>query len=87
MQWPWVSLIAGLDFPLDCGTRTWDWIGLVWIIVLENGMERGTGLFYWKVGLDQLSYRYCRPLVLVHEPDPNTKQDAVGQTVKRCFSS
>ena len=38
----WVSLIAGLDSPLERGTGAWDW---------TDRLERGTGLIDWNVGL------------------------------------
>ena len=38
-----VSLIAGLDSPLERGTGTWDW---------TIRLERGTGLLDWSVGRD-----------------------------------
>ena len=45
----WVSLITGLDFPLECetglecGTGMWDW---------NVGLECGTGMWDWNVGLE-----------------------------------
>ncbi len=32
-----VSLIAGLDSPLECGIGTWDWnVGILKLLVLHN---------------------------------------------------
>ena len=39
----WVSLITGLDFPLECGTGMRDW---------NVGLECGTGMWDWNVGLE-----------------------------------
>ena len=39
-----MSLGAGLDSSLDCGTRTWDWnVGLDF----QEELEPGTGMEKW----------------------------------------
>ena len=52
-----MSVIAGLDFPVEHGTGTWDWN-----MGLEHGtgtrdwnirLEHGTGTWDWNMGLDK----------------------------------
>ncbi len=55
-----VSLIAGLDSPLECGTGTWDWnVRILKLLVLHKYSIDSTRRYSSLPRLEKNSYRYA----------------------------
>ena len=81
-----LSLIAGLDSPLEHGTGMWDWnVGLDYLTGTWDwtaGLEYGSGILSLIAGLDSMGLVYYPPKYACH-----ARQRPIANVVLSCSSS